>query len=76
MKDALVVTTRAQAKRWEADDVIQLQQEAEIVAQVTPTIPAPAPDETAIGDLESDITIGSNFSSDFFTPGRIRPRLS
>ena len=76
VKDALVVTTRAQAKRWEADNIIQLQQEAEIVAQVTPTTPAPAPDETAIGDLEGDITIGSNISSDFFTPGQMRPRLS
>ena len=76
MKDALVVTTRAQARRRKADDVIQLQQEAEIVAQVTPITPALAPDETANGDLEGDIMIGSNFSSDFFTPGRMRPRLS
>ena len=77
VKDALVVTTRAQARRREADNVIQLQREAETGAQVTPTTtPASGPDETANADFEGDIMIGSNFSSDFFTPGRMRPRLS
>ena len=71
----LIVTTRAQARRQETEDVIPLQQEAETEAQVTPiTTPTPGPDVT--DELVGDVSIGSDFSSDLFTPGRMKPRLS
>lgn len=77
VQDALIVTTRAQARRRETEDVIQLQQEAETEAQVTPiTTPTPGPDGTDNEELVGDVSIGSDFSSDLFTPGRMKPRLS
>ena len=57
--------------------VIQLEQEAETEAQVTP-IATPTPGHDAIDneELVGDVSIGSDFSSDLFTPGRMKPRLS
>ena len=84
VEDALVVTTRAQVRRWEVEEAAQSRCEAETGARGNPVIePDPemmqgtaAVNGQALVDLEGDIILGSDFSDDLFIPGKEKPQLS